>query len=91
MIAVFFIRLLLTYKKKLSLIKFLVGIALYSLILSSIFFLFVNNSKVRVLSICSVLVSVLIKFGEGSNIFVRATGKFLKQKSNLFIANPIDL
>ena len=91
MIAVFFIRLLLTYKKKLSLIKFLVGIALYSLILSSIFFLFVNNSKVRVLSICSVLVSVLTKFGEGSNIFVRATGKFLKQKSKPFTVNPIDL
>ena len=71
--------------------KFLVGIALYSLILSSIFFLFANDSKVRVLSICSVLVSVLIKFGEGSNIFVRVTSKFLKQKSNPFIANPIDL
>ena len=71
--------------------KFLVGIALYSLILSSIFFLFANNSKVRVLSICSVLVSALTKFGEGSSIFVRATGKFLKQKSNPFIVNPIDL
>ena len=79
---VFFIRLLLSYQKYLSFIKFLVGIILYSAIFSSIYIFFEKSYSVKLFSACSVLLSVFIRLSDGFNMWLKLFGKFLNLNEN---------